>query len=90
MDASENGLENAPKSSETVRTGPKTIQKRSENGPKRSEKALEPGSVVDRYQGFALSYKSNFNWPGLGHRRVVPSVRAVLPQPWPIEINFFY
>ena len=37
---------------------------------------------------------SNFNWPGLGPVRAVPSVRAVPPQPWPIEIwnlkiNFF-
>ena len=32
---------------------------------------------------------SNFNWPGLGPVRAVPSVRAVPPQPWPIEIwNF--
>ena len=29
---------------------------------------------------------SNFNWPGLGHRRAVPSVRAVPSQPWPTEI----
>ena len=29
---------------------------------------------------------SNFNWPGLGPVRAVPSVRAVRPQPWPIEI----
>ena len=29
---------------------------------------------------------SNFNWPGLGPVRAVPSVRAVPPQPWPIEI----
>ena len=28
----------------------------------------------------------DFNWPGLGHRRAAPSVRAVPPQPWPIEI----
>ena len=29
---------------------------------------------------------SSFNWPGLGQCHAIPSVQAVPPQPWPIEI----
>ena len=30
---------------------------------------------------------SNFNWLGLGPCRAIPSVQAVPPQPWPIEMR---
>ena len=43
---------------------------------------FEPFSA-DSTQNFKIS---NFNWPGLGPVRAVPSVRAIPPQPWPIEI----
>ena len=40
------------------------------------------------HENFYLQ-NSKFNWPGLGPRRAAPSVRAVPPQPWPIEILKF-